>query len=349
MLSVARDAKTLKSLENAVRVGRNLLAALLFLSSAFFSIGCSEEKPPPPAPPPIEPKKNVTPPPDFSGPIDPEWPPSAPVDLQIELRASRLLRDHLKANPKASARSFSPVEGATEGVFVDRGKIGDFEYLEVIVGPMRHPDDPMPLVVLFHGRGGSAKVPSEPFKSPFPLRIFIPQSPDKLGPGYTWFATWTMSGELQLLTRSISARADEMAAAIEAFRTLRPTQGKPILVGFSQGGMMSFALATRYPHRFGGAFPIAGWLPPPLLPVPKKEQKFPYIYAQHGKNDKTVPTEYGRETVRRLRALGLFVDYRELPHVGHIVTPDMEADTRRALTRILKPYAPTSAPTISAR
>lgn len=300
--------------------------------------GCTkEEERPPPPPPVLEPKKEVIVPEDFHGPIDPEWPPSHPADLVVELEASRLLRQALEARPKGPRKVVGKMsEGDTVGLYVERGKIGDFEYLEVIVGPLRDPDAPMPLVVFLHGRGGRARVPSAPFSNEQPYRMFIPQAPDKLGSGYTWFATWTNSGQLQLLTRSISARADQVAPVIEAFRRSNPTLGKPILVGFSQGGILSFSLSTRYPSRFAAAFPMAGWLPPALYPVPKKDQKFPYIYAQHGGADRAVPVERGRETVRRLRGLGLRVDYRELPGVGHVVTEDMEESMSRGVERILE-------------
>ncbi len=320
-----------------MRIRSNLLGILLLLV-----FGCAEKKQeeaPPPAPP-LEPRKEVVVPKDFHGPIDPEWPPSHPADLAVELEASRLFRETVAARPKGLGKPVGKMsEDDTLGLYVERGKIGDFEYLEVIVGPLRDPDAPMPLVVFLHGRGGKARVPSAPFSSEKPFRMFIPQSPDKLGSGYTWLATWTNSGETQLLSRSISARADQLAPVIEAFRRSNPTIGKPILVGFSQGGILSFALTTRYPARFSAAFPMASWLPPALYPAPKKGQKFPYIYAQHGGADRTVPVEKGRETVRGLRARGLRVDYRELAGVGHIVTKGMETSMSQGVERILDALA----------
>ena len=103
---------------------------------------------------------------------------------------------------------------------------------------------------------------------------------------------------------------------------------------------MSFTLATRYPKMFSAAFPIAGWLPPALYPEPRKKQKFkyPYIYAQHGSVDTTVPTALGRKTIQALRARGLRVDYREEPGTGHIVTAKMNQEARSALVRIFTAY-----------
>jgi phospholipase/carboxylesterase len=223
-------------------------------------------------------------------------------------------------------------------LFVESGQIGEFKYLEVIMGPMQHPDDPMPLIVVLHGRGGKPKIPAQSFRSRLPLRFFIPQAPDKAGDGYTWLATWTNSPEQQLFARALAARADQLAPAIRAFQKLRPTLGRPIVTGFSQGGILSFALATRYPAYFSAAFPLSGWLPPVLYPTQGRKKRYPYIYAQHGGVDPVVPTAKGRATVRALRARGLKVDYREVPGVAHIVTNGMNDEVYRATRRFLAGY-----------
>ena len=284
------------------------------------------------------PKKQVTAPADYLGPIDPEWPPRHPQPLQVLLEASQLMRKRAKQSADGKTKPEVVVPEDHEGLVVEAGRIGDFSYLEVVLGDIYSPDDPMPLVVVLHGRGGHATIPKGPFLNEVPVRLFIPQAPDPLGSGYTWLATWTNSGDIQLLTRSLSARVDQLAPAIAAFSKMRPTLGKPILVGFSQGGILSFTLATRYPRMFSAAFPIAGWLPPALYPTPKKKETFPYIFAQHGDADKTVPTRLDRETVRALRARGLRVDYREEKGAGHVVTQQMNAETRKALLRVFRAY-----------
>lgn len=301
-------------------------------------LGCSlfeEEKKEAPPEETIEPKKEMSPPPDYTGPIDPEWPPSRPGDIELALEASRLYRESLA---KGGHTAHPAYQKDGHGYFVEKGQVGDFKYIEVVLGKNAHPDHPMPLIVMLHGRGDKPRIPHGPYDSTMPLRLFIPQGPDRLGSGYNWLATWTNSGQTQLLSRSLAARSDQLAAAIRAFRGLRPTLGRPIVLGFSQGGILTWALATRFPNDFSAAFPLAGWLPPSLYPEPKKGQKFPYIFAQHGAIDKTVPTEYGRATVKALRARGLRVDYREVPKVAHVVSPSMDRELRTALKRFVGGY-----------
>jgi len=206
------------------------------------------------------------------------------------------------------------------------------------VGKVVHPDDPLPLVVLLHGRGNRPQIPDGPFDSSMPFRMFLPQAPDPLGDGFTWIAVPTNSEDTQLFSRSLSGRLDQLAPAIMAFREMRPTLGKPIVVGFSQGAILTFGLVTRFPRDFAAGFPIAGWLPPALYPEVRPGQSFPYIFAQHGGADSVVPTVKDRETVKALRAKGLWVDYRESPGVGHFVTPEMSTEVRRAIGKMLRVF-----------
>lgn len=258
------------------------------------------------------------------GPLDPQWPPVHPASHEDELKASELVRAQLEAGKPLPALEEPLVQGDHPGIYVEEGRIGGFDYVEVIVGPMLHPDEPMPLVILIHGRGGRPHIPEGPYPTEKPFRLWLPRGPDPLDGGYNWLATWTNSGEIDLLTRSLAARADELMPAIEAFARLNPTIGKPVVAGFSQGGILSFALATRYPSQFKAAFPIAGWLPPALIPQARDHgPDYPFIHALHGSDDITVPTAKGRDTVAALKDLGIHIEYTEVPGVAHVVTPEM--------------------------
>jgi len=269
-------------------------------------------------------------PPGYQGPIDPQWPPSHPADLEVELRAARILRGIMRRGERPPRESL--IAGDTPGVFAEQGRIGGFDYIEVVLGPITSPDERMPLVVLLHGRGGRPTIPEGPYLGKRPLRLFIPRGPDHLQGGYNWLATWTMSGKVELLSRSLAGRVDQLMPAIEAFAALRPTLGKPIVAGFSQGGILTFALATRYPAFFAAALPIAGWLPPGMVPTVRAPGvSYPFIHAFHGGDDHVVPTEMGRKTVAELRSAGITVEYSEFPGVGHEVTPEISHDVKEAV------------------
>lgn len=285
--------------------------------------------------PRLEPKRDIKAPEGYTGPIDPAWPPSNPLPLETRLRAGRMVRARLA---RGEAPFPAPINAQEGPLHVEAGKLGEFAYLEAIVGRPKHPDDPMPLVVILHGRGGKAQVPEGAMSTDIPVRFFMPQSPDKLGQGFTWLAARTKDPDEQLFARSLSARADQLQLTIEAFREMRPTLGKPVVAGFSQGGILTYALATRYPSRYAAAFPMAGWLPAALYPDQRGDRRFPYVYAQHGALDSVVPPSRGRATVAALRARGLTVDYREEAGAGHVVSPKMNSEVRRAMARFFEVF-----------
>lgn len=273
------------------------------------------------------------------GPIDPQWPIQHAAKADVELEVGRLLRE---ADDEGEAPQRLPLRaGDHPDVFAYEGRLGGFDYIEAILGPMQHPDEAMPLIVLLHGRGGRPTIPAGPYHPTRPLRLFIPRAPEPLNDGYTWLATWTNSGEIELLTSSLSERVEELMPVIDEFSALRPTQGKPIVGGFSQGGIMTFGLVTRFPERFSAAFSIAGWLPPALRPTEPDVSIFPPILAVHGGNDVVVPTRLGRETVDHLRSTGLSVESSEFEGVGHVVSADMNRIVRSWIVeRLSSPSQP---------
>ncbi len=278
-----------------------------------------------------------------AGPVDPQWPTPGIEELEREFQAAATLDDLLRDKEEDPSLPLPDlreplIEGDVPGVYVTEGHIGGFDYLEVVKGVVDDPDQPLPLVVMLHGRGGRPTVPDGYDGVEDALRIFIPRAPDRLEDGYTWLATYSRSPEQELFNESLLARTDQLAQAIAEFAQTRPTVGKPILMGFSQGGILCWTLAVRFPERYFAVFPTSAWVPPGLIPdaIPA-DVALPRIHALHGAVDKVVPTDYGRRTVEQMRALGWEVEWTEFGDVAHMVTTDMEhtmetllADTLRA-------------------
>lgn len=274
---------------------------------------------------------------NYTGPIDPQWPPQRASELEVELSANRLILQHLERGQWGRPSGPPLITVHTSNLHAEEGRIAGFDYIEVIVGETHGASEPLPLVVLLHGRGGRPTIPPGPYGTKAPMRLFIPRGPDKLNGGYNWLATWTNAGKEELLARSLAGRADELAVAIKVFSELRPTLGKPIVVGFSQGGILAFGLAIRHPSIFSAVFPLAGWLPEALIPAETDESiVYPYIHALHGGADKTVPTDSGRNTVNLLRLFGVRIEYDEFPGVGHRVSPEMNAVVRSELGSLVE-------------
>jgi len=261
------------------------------------------------------------------------WPVTSPAD-----RAQAYLRDRVLR--EADNVPLPPTDVA-DGVRVRSGEAFGLTYFEVILGDADF-DDALPLVVLLHGRGDRPRIPGGPFTgATTPMRLVIPRGPLRLGAGYAWVAGSITQGTPGALAASLLARTHHLAALIATLAATLPTRGRPIVAGFSQGAMLSFSLALHRPDVVGRAFPLAGWVPPDLMPTAPidPELRVP-IRSVHGTQDQIVPIAPTREVVELLRQMEWEVELLEFEGVGHIVSPEMNARFEAWLEEALLEQAP---------
>jgi phospholipase/carboxylesterase len=175
-----------------------------------------------------------------------------------------------------------------------------------------------PLIVALHGLGDRP----DHFVSVFegfatPARVVAPHSATRYSDGYSWFEFRRSDPDFS--APGIGRAADEVADFARAVAKSRPTAGKPIVMGFSQGGALSFALAAMHSDVVDATFPIGGWFPPALWPA-KKPAPSASIVAFHGTADTTVPVARMRPGAARLAELGFSIDVREFDGVGHTIS-----------------------------
>lgn len=196
-------------------------------------------------------------------------------------------------------------------------------FLEVIIGEASF-EDPLPMLVVLHGRGGRAQIPGGPFLGlTHPVRVIVPQAPDRLGDGWQWLPVYVGQGLVDRLSASLFQTSSRLAALVRELARTRPTLGLPIVTGFSQGGLLTLTLAVHHDDVVGFAFPLASWLPPPIEPTYRRDDlRFPPIRSMHGTADVTIPIEPTRELFERLDALGYDVELVEFEGVPHTISPD---------------------------
>ncbi|MFT3769192.1 MAG: alpha/beta fold hydrolase [Minicystis sp.] len=191
--------------------------------------------------------------------------------------------------------------------------------------------DRLPLVVAIHGLGDRPESFVKVFSSlGARARLVVPYG-EPWREGYSWFTPGSLDDPPALADGTARA-ADRLAAMIEAISRARPTAGKAIVTGFSQGGMLSFTLAVRHPEVVGAAFPVGGLIAPALVPASwPMAAAAPPIRAFHGAADERVPVTRARASVEKLRALGLDAKVTEYPGVGHMIPPLMRAELLAAI------------------
>lgn len=226
----------------------------------------------------------------------------------------------------------APSEPAAPTVVVDElPRVGEIHYLELVTANA-DPESPLPMIIAIHGLGDSPqgfRTLLEGFDRP--ARVILPRAldPHEEG-GWSWFPIRARDRDIEALAQGIDHAADVLAPAIAELTEQRPTIGKPIVTGFSQGGMLSFALAVEHGELFAAALPIGGWLPEPLWPA-NANPSAPPILAFHGDADVAVRYEPTKLCVEQLRGLGYPVELRTYVGVGHMISPEIHADFMQSL------------------
>lgn len=94
------------------------------------------------------------------------------------------------------------------------------------------------------------------------------------------------------------------------------------LLGFSQGAILTFALAARAPQLLAGIIPLSGYLDTELLPGPTPTglAALPILHM-HGSSDTVIPVAAAHLSRDLIQPLAARYEYHEYP-VGHSIHPD---------------------------
>jgi phospholipase/carboxylesterase len=227
-----------------------------------------------------------------------------------------------------------PKNVAPEPEFVPPGPDGfghaaGLRYLERCLG-CADPEARVPMLVMIHGLGDAPR--HDWFEGAEdvdpPLRMVLPQAPTPYHGGFAWFPYRVGDRNVEALARGIAIAAEQLARFLEVMRTARPTRGLPIVSGFSQGGMLSYALALHHPAVVALSHPMAGLLPEPLWPKSRAaDVRYPRIVALHGDADDVVGINEARKLTAHLKRLGFDVELHEFAGIRHTVSAAMNAQT----------------------
>lgn len=194
-------------------------------------------------------------------------------------------------------------------------------------------------IVALHGRGANAQdlVPPIQAMSLGDVLLIAPQAPFELNlglvQGYAWYDMYevgtphpeTFKKGLGLLRHFISE--------VKAAYPIDPN--RILLLGFSQGTIMSYAVGLLEPKDFRGIAALSGYVPVNSgLPLRLQElNDFP-IFISHGAYDDTIPVRFGRESYELLKKSGADVVYHEYP-MGHEVREETLIDLAAWMHRVL--------------
>jgi len=183
-----------------------------------------------------------------------------------------------------------------------------------------------PALILLHGYGSDEndlfsfadEMPEELFiisaKAPYPMQPY----------GNAWYAIHfdNENGKFSDDIQAIKSR-DMIANFIDQVIENYPVDASKInLLGFSQGSILSYAVALTYPEKVDNVIALSGYINKEIFGQDylKNDLSQLSFYCSHGSADQVIPVDWARRTKPFLENLGVDFTYSEFP-VGHGVAP----------------------------
>ncbi|MBY8961415.1 dienelactone hydrolase family protein [Flavobacterium sp. D11R37] len=186
--------------------------------------------------------------------------------------------------------------------------------------------DKNPLLLLLHGYGSNEEdLFSFAEQLPDEYLIVSARAPYSLPPyGNAWYAINFDAG-MNKFSDEVQAVAsrDLIAKFIDELIEAYPVDKEKItLIGFSQGAILSYAVALTYPKKTQRVAALSGYLNTDIAgkEYSKDELAKLKLFISHGTADQVIPVDWARKAPEFFRNLGIETEYHEYP-VGHGVAP----------------------------
>lgn len=195
-----------------------------------------------------------------------------------------------------------------------------------------------PLLLLLHGYGSNEEDLFS-FASELPEDYYVvsARAPFDLSYGsYAWYAI-NFDADENKFSDIGQARAsrDIIANFIDELVANYPIDSENVtLIGFSQGCILSYAVAVSFPEKVQRVVAMSGYWNPDIAVDDYLENDCSKlrIFASHGTVDQVIPVEWARKSIPALQVLGIEIVFKEYM-VGHGVAPQNFFDFKHWLTK----------------
>lgn len=196
-----------------------------------------------------------------------------------------------------------------------------------LVRKPKKPVEKAPLLIMLHGYGSNEEDLFS-FADDLPDELFIisVRAPFQMPPyGNAWYAIhWqgSSNGKFSDDEQAVASREKIVQFLDEVIEKYPVDKDNVTLVGFSQGCILSFAVALSYPEKVRNVIGLSGYINREILKKGYEKNDFSNlsVYSSHGTVDQVIPVTWARLTKPFLDSLNIENTYSEFP-VGHGVAP----------------------------
>jgi len=194
---------------------------------------------------------------------------------------------------------------------------------------------------MFHGYG-SDENDLFSFATELPKELFIisVRAPYTTYPfGNAWYAIHFDAEENKWNDTEQAIQSRDLIAKFidEACANYPVDKNNVTLLGFSQGTILSYAVALTYPEKVKNVVALSGYVSEDLLPEELRDKNYSHLnfYCSHGSLDQVIPVDWARKTPKFLNNLSIKHIYSEFP-VGHGVSPQNFYEFKNWLEPLIK-------------
>lgn len=198
--------------------------------------------------------------------------------------------------------------------------------LEHLIRPHTTATEKPPVLFMLHGYGSNEEdLFSFAQELPEEVCVISVRAPYNLEPfGHAWYA---INFDAEQGKWSDDEQAKESRDKIlnfidEACQTYKLDANNVTLMGFSQGCILSYAVALSYPQKIKNIIALSGYLNQAILKEDYADQDHSHLdfYISHGQVDQVIPVQWAQKAPDFLKNLAISHTYEEYP-VGHGVAP----------------------------
>ncbi len=183
-----------------------------------------------------------------------------------------------------------------------------------------------PLLLLLHGYGSNEEDLFS-FASELPDEYYVISARAPFDMGFNSFAWYAINFDADENKFSNIAQAQQSRDIISDFideiiANYEIDSNSVTLVGFSQGCILSYAVALSYPEKVQRVVAMSGYFNQEIAKLNFEENDFSTlkIFASHGTVDQVIPVDWARKASPELIILGIDIVYKEYP-IGHGISP----------------------------
>jgi len=190
------------------------------------------------------------------------------------------------------------------------------------------------LLLMLHGYGSNEHdLLSFANELPDELLIVSAQAPLSMGFGaYAWYTIHFEADDSKFsdIPEAVHAR-DLIAKFIDELQLeYKFNPENSFLMGFSQGTILSYAVALSHPEKIKNIIALSGYVNEELILVPDNKESYKDLdfYCSHGVIDDVIPVEWARKSM-------IFLERESIPYifqeysVGHGVAPQNFQDFKK--------------------